>query len=164
MFPDKKTELKEIQTPQFHPGKIPSNTVVWPAIHHEANQIQQMKGSAKAQASFTLPTTQPAAPPVAPRTTPGKVSSVRVIQRSGGGQKTVTVQFNHPPGDQYYAGSNVYLRKANGQPTLVASGSQSPITFTTPANAAPHSVFVTSVGNWGETDVLSSPSAAVRLK
>lgn len=164
MYTAKPESLKEVQTPQFHPGKIPETPVIWPVDQHAQNQIQQLKISAKPQSTFTLPTSGPGAAAVPPRTTPGKVSNVRIVSRPGSGQKTVTVQFNHPPGDQYYMGSNVYLRQANGQPTLVAKGTKSPITFTVPTSTAPHSIFVTSVGNWGETDVLSSPSAPVRLK
>lgn len=149
-----------------HPGWIPRTPIIVPVDMHRSNQIQQTKGSAKPQnpqASGT-PTTQPNSPAVQPRTTPGKVSNVRVIgRRTVNGQKPIVVQFNHPPGDQYFSGANVYLRKANGQPTLVASGTKSPLTFNAPVNAAPHSIFVTSVGNWGETNVLQSPSHPVRL-
>lgn len=146
-----------------HPGSIPKTPIIWPAAQHRSNQIQQTKGSAKPQVMFALPTTQPSQSQVAPRTTPKPVSNVRVVTRISGIQKTVTVQFNHPPGDQYFSGANIYLRRANQQPVLVASGAKSPITFTTTRSAAPHAVYVTSVGNWGETDVLTSPSHPVRL-
>jgi hypothetical protein len=149
--------------PGAHPGYVPTSPVIWPADRHQSNQIQQTKGSAKPQASFVLPTTQPSQSSVQPRTTPQPVSSVRVILRPAPGQKAVTVQFNHPPGDQYFSGANVYLRRAGQQPTLVASGAKSPLTFTVPNNNAPHSIFVTSVGNWGETNILTSPSTPVRL-
>lgn len=158
-------DIKNVQTDtsQQHPGSVPSTPIVWPADRHQSNQIQQVKGSAKPQAAFVLPTTQPGQSLVAPRTTPPKVSHVRVIGRKAvNGQKTVMVQFNHP-GSPYFAGANVYLRRAGQPPTQVAGGAQSPISFTVPVHAAPHSIFVTSVGNWGETEVLSSPSKAVRL-
>jgi len=45
----------------------------------------------------------------------------------------------------------------------VAGGAQSPLSFTVPTNVAPHVVHITSFGNWGETDVLTSPSKPVRL-
>jgi hypothetical protein len=146
-----------------YPGRIPSSPIVWPAPRQIANQIQQTKGSAKPQAAFVLPTTQPSKARVAPRTTPAPVSAVRVILRPNAGGKQVTVQFTHPSGDPYFASANVYLRRAGQQPTLVASGAQSPLTFVAPLNAAPHSVYVTSCGNWGETNVLTSPSHPVRL-
>src|ERR1019366_7706878 len=118
-----------------HPGKIPSTPIIWPAPRHASNQIQQTKGSAKPLTANVIPTTQPNASSVEPRTTPKPVSGVRVVtQRAVNGQKTVTVQFRHPPGDQYFAGANVYLRRANGQPTLVAGGAKSPLTFTVPVN------------------------------
>lgn len=148
----------------IHPGKIPETPIIWPALRHPSNQIEQTKGSAKPQAPFAAPTTQPSRSLVPPRTTPQQVSHVRVITRkAAGGQKTVTVQFNHPSGDPYFAGANIYLRRAGRQPTLVGSGSRSPITFNAPVSAAPHAIFVTSYGNWGETDILSSPSHHVRL-
>lgn len=147
----------------IHPGVIPSQPIIWPADRHASNQIQQTKGSATPQASFVLPSVSVSQSRVPPRTTPAQVSHVRVIRRNVGTQKSVTVQFNHPSGDPYFSGANVYLRKANGQPTLVASGAKSPLNFQVPSNAAPHSIFVTSVGNWGETDILTSPSAPVRL-
>lgn len=148
-----------------HPGHIPTTPLLWPVDQHKSNQIQQTKGSAKPLTATVLPTTQPAQSAVAPRTTPGPVSHVRVVTKPAvNGQKTVTVQFNHPGGDQYFAGANVYLRKGRGQPVLVASGAQSPLQFTVPVNAAPHTIHVTSQGNWGETDVLTSPSRRVRLR
>lgn len=147
-----------------HPGSIPSTPIVWPAPRHTSNQVQQTKGSAKPRVANVLPTTQPNKSIVAPRTTPAPVSHVRAITRKAvAGQKTVTVQFNHPAGDPYFAGANVYLRRAGRQPVLVAAGAQSPLSFTAPVNGAPHAVYVSSVGNWGETDVLSSPSHHVRL-
>jgi hypothetical protein len=147
----------------IHPGVIPKSPVIWPADRHQSNQIQQTKGSAKPQAFSVVPTSQPNQSTVAPRTTPAVVSDVRIIRRSAGANKNVTVQFNHPPGDPYFSGASVYLKKANGQPTLVASGAKSPLTFSVPSSAAPHSIYVTSVSNWGETAINASPSSPVRL-
>jgi hypothetical protein len=148
----------------FVPGQVPKTPVIWPQTSQHTNQIQQTKGSAKPQSFFTLPTTQPGQSPVPPRTTPTTVSAVRIVTRiASDTQKQVTVQFNHPPGSPYFAGANVYLKRANGQPILVASGAKSPITFTANHDPAPHSIYVTSVGNWGETNVGNSPSAPVRL-
>lgn len=147
-----------------HPGAIPSTPIVWPADRHKSNQIQQVKGSAKPQMSAVIPTTLPSQSSVAPRTTPQHVSRVRVVTRPAvAGQKTVTVQFAHPSNDPYFAGASVYLQRAGQQPTLVASGAKSPLTFAAPVHAAPHALFVTSDGNWGSTDVLSSPSRRVNL-
>ena len=147
-----------------HPGKIPSTPVIWPANRHVGNQVQQVKGSAKPQSAFVIPTTQPSQSSVAPRTTPQPVSNVRVVLRPGGAdQKQVLVQFVHPHGDPYFQGASVYLRRAGQQPVLVASGAQSPLTFSTPKHAAPHSVYVTSDGPWGSTNVLTSPSHSVKL-
>jgi hypothetical protein len=146
-----------------HLSSIPSTPIIWPANNHQSNQIQQTKGSAKPQASFVLPTVQPNQSSVQPRTTPAHVSNVRAVTRNVGGQKNITVQFAHPSGDPYFSGAKVYLKKSGQQPVLVASGTQSPLTFTATNDAAPHSIFVTSVGNWGETDVSTSPSVPVRL-
>ena len=146
-----------------YPGSIPSTPIIWPTVQHNANQIQQTKGSAKPQATGVQPTTLPNQSTVAPRTTPAHVSNVRVVSRNVGGQKNLTVQFNHPSGDPYFSGAKVYLRQGNQEPVLVASGSKSPLTFTATNNSAPHSIFVTSVGNWGETDVMTSPGAPVKL-
>ena len=148
-----------------HPGSIPSTPVIWPAARHVSNQVQQTKGSAKPQSSFALATTQPSTSVVPPRTTPRNVSNVRIVSHPAvNGNKTVTVQFSHPAGDSYFSGANVYLRRAGGQPTLVAGGAKSPLTFTVPTHDAPHVVHVTSVSNWGETNVLTSPSKPVRLR
>ena len=148
---------------KIYPGAIPATPILWPAVQHTSNQVQQTKGSAKPQATGVLPTTQPNQSTVAPRTTPAHVSNVRVVSRNVGGQKNITVQFNHPSGDPYFSGANVYLRSGTKQPVLVASGAKSPLTFTATNDSAPHSIHVTSVGNWGETDVLTSPSAPVKL-
>lgn len=148
-----------------HPGAIPSTPIIWPAPRHVSNQVQQVKGSAKPLTANVLPTTQPSQSSVAPRTTPQPVSHVRIVTRPAvSGQKTVTVQFNHPGGDPYFSGANVYLKRAGKLPNLVGGGAQSPITFTVPVHDAPHVVHVTSVGNWGETDILTSPSHPVRLR
>jgi len=147
-----------------HPGAIPKAPVVWPAPRQVVNQVQQTKGSAKPQADFVLPTTQPNASAVASRTTPQAVSQVRVMtRRPVNGQKTVIVQFTHPSNDPHFQGASVYLRKAGGQPTQVASGNKSPLAFTVPVNAAAHAIHVTSWGPWGETKVLTAPSHHVRL-
>jgi hypothetical protein len=148
----------------FHPGIVPTTPILWPSSRQVRNQVQQTKGSAKAQVQNVLPTTQPSASAVQPRTTPKNVSNVRVITRAAvNGQKTVVVQFTHPSGDPYFAGASVYLRRSGQPPTQVASGNKSPLTFTVPVNKAPHAVHVSSWGNWGETDVLSSPAHPVRL-
>src|ERR1035437_4159721 len=147
-----------------HPGATPSTPIVWPAPRNTENKIQQTKVSAKPLTANVLPTTQPNASAVQPRTTPQHVSDVRVVTRAPiNGMKTVTVQFVHPGGDQYFSGAQVYLKKANGQPSLVAGGSQSPLTFTVPVSNAPHSVHVTSMSNWGETDINTSPARRVHL-
>lgn len=149
-----------------HPGELPRTVIVWPANRNTENKIQQVKGSAKPQTTNVRPTTQPNQSSVAPRTTPRPVSHIRVISsRVFGGQKTIRVQFLHPHGDPYFAGANIYLRR-NGQtqPVLVAGGARSPLTFTVPAHNAPHVIHITSFGNWGETEVLSSPSHPVRLR
>lgn len=147
-----------------HPGANPVTPVIWPAERQQSQQIQQTKGSATPQSQFALPSTQPSVSVVAPGTTPAQVSHVRVISRKAvDGQKPLTVQFNHPTGNPYFAGVNVYLRRAGQQPTLVAGGAQSPVHFSVPTHAAPHAIYVTSRGNWGETAVTSSPSHPVRL-
>jgi hypothetical protein len=157
-----KTTVESSRTAR--PGATPTTPVVWPADRQKSNQIQQTKGSAKPQLEFALPSTQPSQSVVPPRTTPANVSHVRVVSRPAvSGQKTLTVQFNHPTGDPYFAGANVYLRRAGQQPTLVAGGAKSPITFTVPTHSAPHAIYVSSFGNWGETSVMSSPSHPVRL-
>jgi hypothetical protein len=151
--------------PAHHPGDRPKQAVVWPEPRHTENKIQQLRGSSKPAVANITPTTEPSQPRVQPPTTPATVSHVRVITKPAvNGQKTVTVQFTHPHGDPYFAGANVYLRRAGtSQPVLVAGGAKSPLQFTVPAHTAPHSLHVTSFGNWGETDVLSSPSHPVRL-
>lgn len=149
-----------------HPGSIPATPVIWPADRHQTNQIAQIKSTAKPQSAFALPTTQPSASVVAPRTTPRPVSNVRVVTTPAvNGQKTVTVQFAHPGGDPHFQGASVYLKKGSDeQPTQVASGAKSPLTFTVPVNQASHSVHVTSWGPAGETNVLTAPSHPILLK
>ena len=146
-----------------HPGFIRSTPVIWPVSRQQSNQIQQTKISAKPRVANVIPTTTPNQSAVAPRTTPAPVSNVRVILRPSAGSKMVTVQFAHPPGDQYFSGANVYLRQSGQQPVQVAGGAKSPLTFTVDNHPAPHSIYVTSVSNWGETAVLNSPSHPVKL-
>ena len=148
---------------QSYPGSVPSTPIIWPALSHTRNQIQQTKGSSKAQTTNVLPTTQPNAASVAPRTTPAPVSRVRVVSKAGIGSKTFTVKFTHPSNDPYFQSASVYLKRAGAEPVLVASGAKSPLSFTAANNNAPHSIFVASNGNWGSTNVLTSPSHPVRL-
>jgi hypothetical protein len=147
------------------PGVIPSTPIIWPADKQNQNRIQQTKGNAQPQsANGALPTTQPSVSVVPSRTTPQHVSHVRVVSSPVvAGQKTIRIQFNHPAGDPHFQGASVYLRRAGGQPTLVASGNKSPLSFTVPVNAAAHAIHVTSWGPWGETNVLQSPAAHVKL-
>jgi hypothetical protein len=148
-----------------HPGAIPTSEIVWPSPQHTVNKIQQTKTSAIPQSANVLKTVQPAAASVPPRTTPAPVSNVRVVTRPAvNGSKNIIVQFQHPHGDPHFQGATVYLKKANGQPTIVASGAKSPLTFTAPVSDAAHAVFVSSDGNWGSTNVLTSPSRRVSLK
>jgi hypothetical protein len=153
----------QIQFPQ--PGYVPSSPIIWPTPNQRSNQIQQTKISAKPFQTSVQPTNQPNQATVVPRTTPQMVSLVRVVTRAANGQKTVTVQFTHPGNDPYFAGARVYIRRAgqNQQPTLVAGGTSSPLTFTIPVNQAPHVLHVTSVGQWGETPITQSPASPVRL-
>ena len=146
-----------------HPGHVPSTPIIWPVDRHKSNQIQQTKITSQPQSQFALPTTQPSTSVVAPRTTPAHVSNVRVISRAAGaGQKTITVQFTHPANDPYFQGASVYLKRAGGQPTQVASGNKSPLSFTVPVSSAAHAIHVTSWGPAGETNVLTSPGHHVR--
>jgi len=148
-----------------HPGATPKTPVVWPAPRQVSNQIQQTKVTSQPRAAFALPTVAPSTPIVAPNTTPAAVSQVRVITRKAvNGQKTVYVQFTHPSNNPYYQGASVYLKKAGGQPTQVASGNSSPLTFTVPVSSAPHAIHITSYGPSGETNILTAPSRPVRLK
>jgi hypothetical protein len=155
--------LRDSIAPAHHPGAIPQSPIVWPTRQDTYNRIQQTKGSAKPQVSNIIPTTQPNRSQVQPRTTPPHVSNVRVVLRPSAGQKQVTVQFNHPFGSPYFQGANIYLRQAGQQPTLVAGGAKSPLTFAVANHPAPHAIYVTSFGPWGETNVLTSPSHHVKL-
>ena len=147
-----------------HPGDNPISPVVWPAPRQVVQQVQQTKINAQPQSTFALPTTQPSTAVVPPRNTPANVTHVRVVARAAvQGQKTMVVQFNHPSNDPYFQGASVYLKKAGGQPTQVASGAKSPLTFTVPVNVAPHALHVTSFGPAGETNILTSPGHPVRL-
>ena len=147
-----------------HPGALPVTPVLWPARQNTENKIQQTKSGAVPRGT-ALPSTSPAVPIVAPRTTPPPVSNVRVVTKPAvNGMKTVVVQFAHPSGSPYFQGASVYLKRSQGgQPTQVASGAKSPLTFTVPVNQANHVVHVTSYGPAGETNVLTSPSRPVKI-
>ena len=151
-------------TLQRHPGAVPTTQIIWPTDRHRGNQIQQTKGSAKPLSTNVRPSVQPSKSTVPPRTTPQPVSRVRVVTKTVDGQKQVTVQFAHPGNDPYFAGAGVYLRRAGQQPVLVASGAQSPLTFTVDATAVPHSIHITSIGNWGESPLSTAPSRPVSLR
>lgn len=147
-----------------HPGDVPKSPIIWPADRQKSNQIEQTKVTARPQATFALPTTQPATSVVPPRTTPAHVANVRVVTRAAvNGQKTVVVQFSHPSNDPHFQGASVYLKKAGGEPTQVASGNKSPLSFTVPVSTAPHALHVVSFGPAGENNVLTSPAHHVRL-
>jgi hypothetical protein len=158
------TKESEIIRAVVHPGANTISPVIWPADRQKSQQIEQTKVTARPQAVFALPTTQPATAVVAPRTTPPAVTNVRVVTRKAiAGQKTVTIQFTHPSNSPYFQGASVYLKRAGGQPTQVASGNKSPLSFTVPVNVASHAIHVTSYGPSGEGNVITAPSAPVRL-
>lgn len=164
IFNEEEKSSYDLQFGPIRPGMIPKTPILWPVLRDSQTKIQQNKSSAKPTSLSTLPTTLPSQSPVRARTTPQNVSKVRVVSRQAvNGQKPITVQFTHPNGDPYFAGANVYLKRAGQEPTLVASGTKSPLTFNTPLSAAPHSIYVTSYGNLGETEITTSPSHPVRL-
>ena len=161
---DDNTPKFELGTP--FPGSNPTQPLAWPSGQHQSNQIQQTKGTAKAQVASAHPSTQPSTPTVAPRTTPPAVTHVRVVLRnhpSDSTLKNLTVQFNHPGTNPYFSGANVYTKQSGKEPVLVAGGAKSPLTFSVTKSPIPTSVYVTSVSNWGETDILTAPSKSVRL-
>jgi len=148
---------------QSYPGSVPSTPIIWPALSHTRNQIQQTKINSTPRSANVLPSTQPSASMVASRNTPAPVSRVRIVSQTVGDQKRITVKFTHPAGDIHFQGASVYLKRAGQQPVQVASGSKSPLTFTVAKSSAPHSVHITSFGPWGETNVDTAPSSHVRL-
>jgi hypothetical protein len=147
----------------IYPGTVPTSPVIWPAPAQRSNQIQQVKITAQPQLTAALPTTQPSQAVVPPRTTPAQVSRIRVVSKTVGDSKTLTIKFTHPAGNHYFQAAAVYLRKGKDQPVLVAGGSKSPLSFTVPKSNAPHSIYVVSQGNWGSTNILTSPSTRVKL-
>ena len=78
-FSRDRVPLEEVQGVRIHVGAIPSTPILWPPDRHKEAQIQQTKGSAKPQASFVLPTTQPSRSISQPRTTPAFVDHVRIV-------------------------------------------------------------------------------------
>jgi hypothetical protein len=160
---DDTTNEYEHQFGLIRPGIVPTTPIVWPIQRSSQTKIQQGKSNATPLSASTLATVGPAQSPVAPRTTPQPVSKVRVIKRPVPSGYQITVQFTHPFGDQHFQGASVYLRRSGTQPAQVSSGAKSPLTFTVAKNSAPHSIYVTSFGPFGETNVLTSPSHPVHI-
>lgn len=152
---------KSFRDPRPFPRAIPFTPLTWPTARNLQTQVQQIKTSSKSTVQSGLGTVSQ--PRASARTTPQNVSHVKVTSKPNGDQKQVTVQFAHNTNDPYFNGASIYLRRAGTPPVKVASGAKSPITFSVPKSNASHSIFVVSDGNWGSTDVLTSPAHRLKL-
>lgn len=95
---------------------------------------------------------------------PKTLSNVSVTVKKVGTQRRVTVAFIGNPNDVYFTHAEVYLQIGQSNPSLVAQGSSSPLSFTVSSTNTPAVVIVVSSGNWGRTEISSSPSASLTLK
>jgi hypothetical protein len=138
--------------PKANYGQRP---IRWPVQSNLQTQIQQIKGASQPSNLGTLSNVQSANMPKA-------VTGVRTTARISGSQRVVTVSFNRSP-DPFFQKVNIYMAQGSQPPVLVTSSPTSPITFTTPKNAASSTIFVQSEGNWGPMPLASSPSASLRL-
>lgn len=142
-----------------YPNVVKVEPIHWPT--ESEDRIQQTKTGSKPQVQ-TLPGT--ARPRVNARTVPRPVNNVRINRaQAGANQHKVTVSFIQHPSDIYFQRVAVYLKQGNGEPTQVAGGSTSPISFTTNKTSAPSQVMVQSVGAWGATPIHRAPSHIVHL-
>ena len=156
-----------VQSNVPHPRSLPFEAVLWPSHKQVAikNLLQQVKSFAKPQSVSGTPSL---ANPVSPaKTLPKTANIVGITQRilpGGAGQKAVSVQFQQTnPNDPYFSSVNIYTQQAGKPPVLVASGATSPVTFKAVKSSAPTVILVQSVGNWGSTDLKSSPTKSIRL-
>lgn len=94
---------------------------------------------------------------------PKVVSNVRATVKPNGSQRQVVVTFAQNANDPYFTTALVYLRLGSGQPSVVAQGSLSPLSFTVSKTKLPASIVVCSSGNWGSTPVDASPATGVNL-
>lgn len=94
---------------------------------------------------------------------PKTVSNVQAVAKSVGTSRQVTVTFAQNANDPYFTTALVYLKLGTGQPTVVAQGPTSPLTFTVTKTKSPATVIVVSAGNWGSTAVQNSPATSLSL-
>jgi hypothetical protein len=98
---------------------------------------------------------------------PKQVTNVNVSVNNGqkGASCAVTVMFRRDPADSSFSGVTVYVKgyKGNSNPTQVASGPTSPITFTLDNTGENVSFLVQSFGNGGNAPISSAPSCGTTL-
>ncbi len=98
---------------------------------------------------------------------PRQVTNVAasVSNATTGSTNVVTVTFRRDPADVSFSKAQVYLRGYNGNPSnvLIASGSNSPISFVLNNTGESIVVLVQSSGNAGDAPISSSPTTGVKL-
>jgi hypothetical protein len=95
--------------------------------------------------------------------TPKPVTIAGVTSTLVGTTKAIKIHFLNNPSDPNFVRVHVHLRLGSGQPTIVASGTSSPITLTLPRTIAPATIFLQAEGNWGPHPLQNSPSRALSL-
>jgi hypothetical protein len=95
--------------------------------------------------------------------TPQPVTIAGVTSTVVGTTKSVKIHFLNNPSDSNFVRVHVHLRLGTGQPTIIASGTSSPITVIVPRTVAPATIFLQAEGNWGPHPLQNSPSRALSL-
>lgn len=138
------------------PRQIPKRAFIWPRPEDTQNQIQQIRGAVQSpHANVNQVVLNPSSPQV--------VNNLVIHKQEGATAHNLTVQFKRNTQDQYFQGANVYLQTGKNPPVLVGSGTQSPIKLSVAKTPTPSTVFVQSVGRWGNTPLDNSPARAVNL-
>ncbi len=141
---------------ELAPRQTPKRGIKWPQPVNLQNQIQQIKGAVDSPHANV---NQVVLNPSSPQT----VSGLTIHKLQGETTHQLTVRFKANTQDQYFQGVNVFLQHGNSPPVQVGSGTKSPIRLTVAKTQTPSTVFVQSIGRWGNTPLHNSPARAVNL-
>jgi len=138
------------------PWVTPKRSLSWPDAQDDQNQLQQIKGAVDSpHANVNQVVLNPSSPQV--------VSGLTIHRLQGETTHQLTVQFKRNTQDQYFQGVNVFLQSGSNPPVQVGSGTKSPIKVSVAHTNEPSTVFVQSIGRWGNTPLDNSPAQAVNL-
>jgi hypothetical protein len=95
---------------------------------------------------------------------PQAVPITGISNRTIGANKLINISFSRNAGDPFFQKVNVHFQQGTGEPTIIASGTTSPISITLPRSGVISRIFVQPEGNWGALPLQNCHAKAVNLR